>query len=140
MINLKFIEDRRLKIFNVLSSLYLLHGHRYMAVSTLTANMVTANLDALCGFTPAQSVQARDMLFDASDNGVIPTWVIDKIATCCKKLADIVAYSGLASQDHDLWMALYNLLEVECLYEAANPQKHDDGSNDGTWGFSGSEF
>lgn len=133
----QMIERRKLEIFNVITSLYILHGHRGQVVPTITADMVMHNIDALCGFTHAQSVQARDMIFDASENGVIPEWTIKSIGTCCLKLSGIVAkYQGLESQDNDMWMALYNLFEVECLFEQANPEKPDsaaieDGKADG---------
>lgn len=125
----QMIERRKLEVFNVMTSLYLLYGHRTMITTSATANMIMYNLDALCGFTPAQSVQARDMIFDGSETGVIPEWTIKSIGTCCIKLADFVAqYQGLESQDNEMWMALYNLLEVECLFEAANPEKPDSGA------------
>lgn len=125
----QMIERRKLEIFNVITSLYILHGHRGQIVPTITADMVMHNIDALCGFTPAQSVQARDMIFDGSESGIIPEWTMRNIEMCCIKLADFVAkYQGLEIQDNDMWMALYNLLEVECLYEQANPQKPDSGA------------
>lgn len=117
----ELIDKRNLEIFNVATSLYMLTHYHSKVVLDVTKKLVMKNLDTLCGFTPAQSDQAHDMLFEASEDGTIPEWTSRKIEICCMKLGEISAqYMMTEVQDRDMWLALYNLLEVECLFEAAS--------------------
>lgn len=116
----ELIDRRSLEIFNVTTSLYMLSDYHSKVVLDVTKKLVMANINTLCGLTSSESGQAHDILFEASEDGTIPYWTMHKIDVCCMKLGEIIVeYQMTEKQDRDVWLALYNLLEIDCLLESA---------------------
>ena len=85
-------------------------------------DIVMGHLDELFGFTPAESDQARDMLFEGTLNHSIAEHDRPRILACANELTRIAAnYRGSDEQDREIWAAGYDLFEVESLWDAANP-------------------
>lgn len=85
---------------------------------------VMAVLNDLFGFTPAESDQASDMLFEATLNHAIADWDRPRILACATELTRIASvYRGTEEQDREIWAAGYDLLEIESLYEASLDQE-----------------
>lgn len=85
-------------------------------------DIVMGHLDDLFHFTPAESNQARDMLFEATLNHSIHETDRPRIMACANELTRIAAnYRGSEAEDRAIWAAGYDLFEVESLWDAANP-------------------
>lgn len=89
------------------------HGHQ---------EVVMGHLDELFGFTPAESQQASDMLFEATLNHSIADWDRPRIDACATELTRIASgYRGREWQDREIWAAGYQLFEIDSLWEASCP-------------------
>lgn len=87
---------------------------------------VMAQLDTLFGFTPVESDQARDRLFEQTLNHSIPEWDRAAIARCATELTRIASvYRGTEEQDREIWAAGYDLFEIESLWEASQPPERE---------------
>lgn len=90
-----------------------LHAHQ---------DVVMEQLDTLFGFTPAESDQARDRLFEQTLNHSIPDHDRPLIERCATELTRIASvYRGSAEQDREIWAAGYDLFEIDSLYDASQP-------------------
>lgn len=84
--------------------------------------IVMGHMDALFGFTPAESQQASDMLFEGTLNHSIAEHDRPRIVACATELTRIAAnYRGTEEQDREIWAAGFELFEIESLYEASHP-------------------
>lgn len=87
-------------------------------------------LGELFGFTPAESDRASDMLFEATLNHSIADFDRPRIMACANELTRIAAnYRGTDEQDREIWLAGFELFEIESLYEASNPARDDEQSD-----------
>jgi hypothetical protein len=82
--------------------------------------IVMGHLDTLFEFTPAESTQASDMLFEATLNHAIHESDRPRILACAMELTRIAMnYRGHDWQDREIWAAGFELFEVESLWEAS---------------------
>lgn len=88
--------------------------------------VVMEHLDTCFGFTPAESDQARDMLFEATLNHSIADFDRPRIEACATELTRIAStYRGSEEQDREVYAAGFELFEIESLYEASRDQEAD---------------
>lgn len=88
--------------------------------------IVMGHLDALFGFTPAESAQASDMLFEATLNHSIHDSDRPRIEKLANKLTIAAKdYDGSDCADRELWAAGYELFEVDSLFDASQPPETD---------------
>lgn len=83
---------------------------------------VMETLDNLFGLTPAESDQASDRLFECTTGGAIADYDRPRILGCATELTRIAAnYHGTSEQDREIWLAGFELLEIDSLWEASQP-------------------
>lgn len=81
---------------------------------------VMKNIDELCCFTPDESDRARDYIFNSSDDGTIPHCVKKEMEKCLLKLSELFEhFTGDRADYAAMWEALYELFEIDSLWEAA---------------------
>lgn len=82
--------------------------------------IVMKHLDDLFGFTPAESEQASDMLFEATLNHSISDFDRPRIEKLASRLSIIARdYDGSDAADREIWAAGYELFQIESLWEAS---------------------
>lgn len=112
-------EKVRQDLFNVASTFFVLILSRG-SVKRPTSNAMMKNIDELCCFTPDESDQARDYIFNSSDDGTIPECVKMEVAKCGDKLSRLFQHFTGDREDYaTMWEALYDLFEIDSLWEAA---------------------
>lgn len=90
-------------------------------------DLVMATLDDLFDFTPAESDQARDRLFEQTLNHSIPEHDRPIIARCATELTRIASvYRGTDQQWREICAAGYDLFEIDALWEDSQPPERDD--------------
>lgn len=126
----EFTEARRLQMFNVAMSFLNLGINRGQIVRRGDQRMILDNINALCNFTPEEYEQAKDILFDACgpDNSEpMDNFVVDAVVECGQKLALMAPnYRYTPSDEKDLWITLYKLLEIDSLYQEAVDNGYGD--------------
>lgn len=112
-------EKVRQDLFNVTSTFFVLILGRG-PVAGASSNAMMKNIDELCCFTPGESDQARDYIFNSSDDGTIPECVKREVAKCGDKLSRLFHHFTGDREDYAaMWEALYDLFEIDSLWEAA---------------------
>lgn len=124
----EFTRTRRLQMFNIAMSFLNLGVNRGKAVRRGDQLMILDNINALCNFTPEEYGQADDILFDAwRISEPMDSFVVDAVVECGQKLALMAPhYSYTPSDEKDLWIALYKLLEIDSLYQEAVDNGYGD--------------
>lgn len=92
----------------------------YDAPKKCAVDAVMKNVDGFCCFTPDESDQARDYIFNSSNDGEIPHCVKKEMGKCLLKLSELFEHFTGDREDYAaMWEALYDLFEIDSLWEAA---------------------
>lgn len=88
--------------------------------------VVMEHIDTLFGLTPAESDRASDMLFEATNDHSIADFDRPRILACAVELTRIAAnYRGTDAQDREIWLAGFELFEIDSLWEASQPPERE---------------
>lgn len=117
------IHAQRVEELNLASAALLGLVHVRGPVTHAHQDVVMGYLDTLFGFTPAESDQARDMLFEGTLNHSITDYDRPRIEKCARALSDIAL--GYCGDAKPIWAAGFELFEIESLFEASQPAEHE---------------
>ena len=117
------IHAQRVEELNLASAALLGLVHVRGPVCHAHQSIVMGHLNTLFGFTPAESDQASDMLFEGTLNHSITDFDRPRIEKCARALSDIAL--GYCGDAKPIWAAGYDLFEIESLWDASQPAERE---------------